>query len=61
MLMLAARGPAGRLTRFWGKVDRDHNDHGDTRQKTQEFLPTLGTHPHHPAALSKQAGGLFVA
>ena len=46
--MLAARGPAGRLTHIWGYGHQDQEDQDEAYQKTKEFPPPLFPHAHHP-------------
>ena len=46
--MLAARGPAGRLTHIWGYGHQDQKDQDEAYQETKEFPPPLFPHAHHP-------------
>ena len=45
--MLAARGPAGRLTRVWSYVEHHRKDDEQAQQEAQGFRPAALSHPHH--------------
>ena len=44
---LAARVGTGRLTRFWGGEEQNHNDNAQTHHETKENLSQIVSHQHH--------------
>lgn len=51
MKPLAARGPAGRLTRFWGGEEQNHNDNAQAHHESKDKPSEIVSHKHHPPLL----------
>ena len=53
---LAARVGTGRLTRFWGGEEQNHNDNAQTHHETKENLSQIVSHQQPPPLESNSRG-----